>query len=491
MDASFNGPTDIVLNFAGDTGYVADRENDRIRKVRLYDGYTTTVAGSGAGAPAPCPAPCAYAGSQHDNAVGTLAGFSRPTNLLLDPTETFLTVTEQGPVGHVLRKVNISDGHTSIWMGAGTAMATLAQTYMDGVGTIARFNTPAGMVYHVDVMGDTSTYGEVMYLADSENHVIRKITMATATVEPWMGKQADGPMYKDGAGTEARFNSPWGLSIHQMIKCDGTYDTRMFVTERGNHRVRVIDMATLEVTTLAGVENVGHRDGHGGQAQFNYPSGIATVFGGGGMRINYVADRNNHLIRQVPMEIAMPKCENRDAGVVQMDWDDDVVPLGAPLQITWKSDVNIEGTDKVSGRSDWIGLYKKGDCANTTHSNIESLHKCFLASRPFPRGGLKTWRFSFEVSDYKDPGLYEARYFTNYSSPDADSYGIVCGGGIGKAGRMSLEGYYGLCWFDVFATSGVIEVAREQNYPGLMPDRNPFNGNLYSVPGLEYESLED
>jgi len=376
-------------------------------------------------------------------------------------------------------------------MGAGTAMANLAQTYMDGQGTDARFNTPAGMVWHVDLQGNEDTYGDVMYLADSMNHVIRKITVATQTVEPFLGDQSAGWGYKDGIGTEAKFGMPWAMSIHQVIKCDGTYDTRMFVVERGNHRVRVVDMATLRVTTLAGVERVGHRDGDGNQAQFNGPSGIATVFGGGGMRINYVADQFNHLIRQVPMEIEMPSCDNKDAGLVRMEWVDKKVPLGAPVVVTWYSDFQIEGTDRVSGRSDWIGLYKKGECSNTTHSNIESLHKCFLASRPFPRAGLKTVEFTFEVSDYGAPGLFEARYFTNYSSADADSYGLVCGGGIGKAGRLSLEGYYGLCWYDVFATSGTVEVAREQNYPGLMPDRNPFNGNLYSVPGLEYDSLED
>ena len=114
-----------------------------------------------------------------------------------------------------------------------------------------------------------------------------------------MGNQADGPLFKDGLGTEARFFSPYEMTIHNLTKCDGTVDSRMFVAERGNNRIRVIQLPQLRVTTLAGVERIGHRSGYGNQAQFFAPSGIATVFGGGGMRINYVVDTMNHLVRQV------------------------------------------------------------------------------------------------------------------------------------------------------------------------------------------------
>ena len=72
------------------------------------------------------------------------------------------------------------------------------------------FNTPSGMAF------DAS--GTYVYVADSQNHVIRRITVATATVEPWAGEQAAGWDYQDGYGTKARFGYPMGITIHDITK---------------------------------------------------------------------------------------------------------------------------------------------------------------------------------------------------------------------------------------------------------------------------------
>lgn len=207
------------------------------------------------------------------------------------------------------------------------------------------------------------------------------------------------------------------------------------------------------------------------------------------MRVNFVVDTMNHLVRQVPMEIEVPRCQDINSAAYFTN-EDYKVPLGSQIITTWHGGLGGR-TDGGSGTTDWVGLYKAGDCANATAINIESLHKCYLAWKTFPRHGLKEARFAFDAMDYKqEPGYYEVRYFTNLSSPAADTWGVVCGGGIGSEGRLSLEGYYGMCWLDVYATSPPIQVSREENYPGLMPDRHPFNGNSQSVPGLELDSLE-
>ena len=146
--------------------------------MRLYDGYTTTLAGAG-GVPTADPN-----GGQHDNTDGTLATFSRPTKLILSPDESYLLVSEQGSVGHVVRKVNVATGATERFVGHGTALdlSQLSQIYADGVGTDARFYNPAGFVW------DTVDQ-DYVYLADSGNHVIRKIHVPSRTVTTWMGNQ--------------------------------------------------------------------------------------------------------------------------------------------------------------------------------------------------------------------------------------------------------------------------------------------------------------
>ena len=73
--------------------------------------------------------------------------------------------------------------------------------YADGTGTQASFSAPAGVA--VDGNGN-------VYVADSSNHRIRKIT-ANGTVSTLAGSGSSG--YADGNGTSARFSSPWGVAV--------------------------------------------------------------------------------------------------------------------------------------------------------------------------------------------------------------------------------------------------------------------------------------
>ena len=68
------------------------------------------------------------------------------------------------------------------------------------------------------------TSGKYVYVADSGNHVIRKITVATTRVETFAGSAAHGWAYQDGFGTNARFGSPWGLAIHDIEKANNNFE---------------------------------------------------------------------------------------------------------------------------------------------------------------------------------------------------------------------------------------------------------------------------
>jgi streptogramin lyase len=146
----------------------------------------------------------------------------------------------------------------------------------DGTGSSASFKSPAGVATDVD--------GNV-YVADTDNHIIRKITPAgivtTLAGSPGTAGSDDGP------GAAARFNFPGGVAT------DGAGN--VYVADTLNSTVRKISAAGV-VSTLAGTAGaVGDTDGVGAAACFNLPSAITTD-GAGNL---YVADSNNNAIRKI------------------------------------------------------------------------------------------------------------------------------------------------------------------------------------------------
>ena len=146
----------------------------------------------------------------------------------------------------------------------------------DGTGAAARFNLPRGVA--VDSTGNT-------YVADTDNHTIRKIT--PAGVVTTVGGLAGTPGASDGNATTARFNFPEGLAIDRA--------GNLFIADAGNHTVRRIS-ATGLVATFVGRPGVpGSANGSSTTATFAFPSAI--TFDGTGSLI--VADTGNHTLRRV------------------------------------------------------------------------------------------------------------------------------------------------------------------------------------------------
>ena len=150
---------------------------------------------------------------------------------------------------------------------------------VNGTGNAARFDQPWGSV--MDASGN-------LYVADSHNYVIRKVT-PTGVVTTFAGEMGVYA-FSDGTGTSAHFQSPAGLAMDSS--------GNLYVADRGNNAIRKITPAGV-VTTLAGgsggTGGSGSADGTGSAAQFFAPDGIA-VDGSGNV---YVADSGNHTIRQI------------------------------------------------------------------------------------------------------------------------------------------------------------------------------------------------
>jgi len=150
-------------------------------------------------------------------------------------------------------------------------------------GTMASFDSPTGVAVHED---DGNVH---IYVADTGNHRIRKITSAGA-VSTLAGSGTSGNT--NGMGTSASFNSPSAVAVHEDD--DGVF---IYVADTGNHLIRKI-ASSGAVTTLAGSGTSGNTNGMGTSASFNSPSAVAVHEDDDGVFI-YVADSGSHRIRKI------------------------------------------------------------------------------------------------------------------------------------------------------------------------------------------------
>ncbi|PKL77286.1 MAG: hypothetical protein CVV27_05980, partial [Candidatus Melainabacteria bacterium HGW-Melainabacteria-1] len=165
---------------------------------------------------------------------------------------------------HRIRKL-WPDGSVSTWVGTGEA------GFDDGNAAVARFNRPQGLAWGRD---------GYLYVADTDNHRIRKISPHGI-----VSTLAGGPAgFADGYASQAAFNFPIGLGFAS--------DGHLLVADTFNHRIRSVSM-TGQVSTLAGSGDAAFADGPALEARLNAPRALAIDPKG---RV-YIADTGNHRIR--------------------------------------------------------------------------------------------------------------------------------------------------------------------------------------------------
>ena len=157
-------------------------------------------------------------------------------------------------------------------------VTTLAGTgspgFVNGDTNIAQFNQPFGIC--IDPEGN-------LYLADSQNHCIRKVT-TEGVVSTYAGTGQVG--YLDGNASEAKFNQPINMCFDE--------EGNIYLSDFINQRIRKIS-SDMQVTTIAGTGVAGYKEGSAMKAQFNYPRGICLDDTGN----IYIGDSWNHRIRKI------------------------------------------------------------------------------------------------------------------------------------------------------------------------------------------------
>jgi sugar lactone lactonase YvrE len=194
--ASFDAPKGITTD--GYFLYVADWNNHTIRKVDAVSGVVTTIAGM-----------AGMKGSS--DGTGTAARFNRPYGITTDGINLYVTDSNN----HCIRKIDIESAAVTTLAGAAGEVG-----YSDGAANQARFFIPEGI----------TTDGANLYVADTHNHSVRKIELASAAVTTFAGLSGS-PGFADDAGIKARFKEPIGITT------DGSH---LFVTDSASHTVRKI-----------------------------------------------------------------------------------------------------------------------------------------------------------------------------------------------------------------------------------------------------------
>ena len=201
------------------------------------------------------------------NATGGSARFNTPSAICLDASGTRY-IADTG--NHAIRRIVANAGVNTFVGTAGLSGTT------DATGSAARFNAPSGVA-----TGPSNT----VFVADTGNHTIRKITSAGAVTTLAGSPGLTGST--DATTTAARFHSPVGITSDSA--------GNLYICDAGNHTIRKITASGV-VTTLAGSPGLtGTNNGTGSAARFNNPRGIAIDSSG----TLYIADTGNHCIRKI------------------------------------------------------------------------------------------------------------------------------------------------------------------------------------------------
>ncbi len=229
-------------------------------------GVISSVAGTG------------VAGYSDGGGIATAAQLNQPLGLAMDGAGNLYVSDSENDV---VRRVDLSGNITTV---AGNYTLGTGYSGDNGQATSAQLNLPAGLA--VDGSGN-------LYIADSGNHVIRKVdsshVITTVAGQCLPSACAGGYSGDGGAATSALLNAPMGVAV------DGAGN--LYIADYGNHAIRRVDGTSGNITTIAG-DGTPEYTGDGGlatAARLNHPYALA-LDGNGNL---FIAELDNDVIRKI------------------------------------------------------------------------------------------------------------------------------------------------------------------------------------------------
>jgi sugar lactone lactonase YvrE len=256
--AGLNIPRGIALDRIGNL-IIADTVNNRIRRVDIKTGTITTIAGNGT------------AGFSGDGGPAINAALFNPSNVFVD-RDNNLFITDS--LNNRIRKVDDTGNITTI-AGNGT------QGFKGdgGPATAASLNIPSDIA--IDDKGN-------LFIADRFNNRVRRVDAATKIITTIAGNGDFRFSGDNGPALQAGMD-PRGVAING--------EGNLLIADLDNSRIRIIDLPTGRITTVAGTgsRSLTGNDGPAVNAALNLPTCV-TVDGAGNL---FIADQANNRIRRV------------------------------------------------------------------------------------------------------------------------------------------------------------------------------------------------
>jgi len=391
--ATLNGPTNIAFDSEGNL-FIAERDNNRIRRVDAKSGIITTLAGGGQ----------QPEGSLGDGGPAASAVLLSPYGVVI--SGGYLWFGEAAYNGNRIRRINLTSN--VIETAAGPSALDSNAGFADGPGKDAKFNAPAGLAADSD--------GNI-YIADAGNHRVRKLDK-NLNVTTIAGTGTNGSAGDGGQATAAQLDLPLSLA----------FDPAGNLNIGQSFSVRRIDKATGVISTLAepfglvfglvfdGAGNAYIEDDSNGVIQkWTAATGEIALYAGGGdfigdgrvaaaavlsnplgLALNkkgdiFIADSSNTVVRKID---AANGTIRTVAGKVfrfyaeeQEGFDATEATIGGVLDIALDSKENLYTADPHSGRV-WkidgngrISTYIKADNLYPTALAFDASDNLFIADR--------------------------------------------------------------------------------------------------------------
>jgi len=318
ISAQLNEPYGVAVDSSGNL-YIADTDNNVIRKVTAATGTISTFAGNGiSNSLLPV----------GDGGPAASAQLNQPHGVAFDSSGN-LYIAEGGRI----RKVAAATG----------MIGTVAGTYSGfgvnysgdgGPATSARLYDPEGVA--VDSSGN-------IYIADTYNSVIRKVTAATGIIGTVAGNGSFSYGGDGGPAANAQLHEPTGVAV------DSTGN--LYIADQGNNVIRKVAAATGIISTVAGTATHGY-SGDGGpaaSAQLYEPSGVAVDAAGD----LYIADQGNQVIRKVTAATGIVSTVAGDGGAYGFSGDGGPAAgaeLADPFGVAVSSSGRIYVADTLNNR---------------------------------------------------------------------------------------------------------------------------------------------
>jgi len=487
--AILNNPTNTAVDAAGNL-YIADYGNQVVRKVDAVSGTISTVAGTG------------VAGYSGDGGKATSAQLDYPFAVAVDSAGN-LFISDSG--NYVIRRIDAASGTISTLAGTGTSGATgdggpanqATLSYPRGIaldsagnlyiGDQARVRMVAASTGVITTVAGNGFYGFSgdggpatsatlaaaqsvatdkagnLYIADTWNNVVRKVTAATgiiSTVAGQGGYNTSGYSGDGGTATSAKLNGPLGVAV------DGAGN--VYIADTSNYVLREVTAADGNINTIAGryglCTTLSGDGGPANEAGLCYAPGVAVDVLGN----LYVAEEGFSRIRKITPASAPPS--NTTAQ-----------PAFSVAAGTYANPQNLSITDTTPGAEIYVTV--NGNQINPTGQGywapIGITGSSTIQAVAVAPGYLPSTPVSAAYSITTPPAKVISTFAGNGGLPSSGIGGPATAAGLGyptgvafdAAGNLFIVDQYNVVVWEVSAATGKISVAA--GIPGVHGYQSP------------------